>query len=434
MVECYKRCMISSAHRSSRPNTSLLWQVGQENFAHNICKPAATRLQHYQSKHAAIWDAATAMANGQPFVSSVDAPMLGALQQQVARLKAVADDLVVIGTGGASLGAQALCGLLRQSPVHFIDNCDATTIRAFFHRLNPQRTAWLIVSKSGETIETLATSLALIDHYGRVASPAILAERTLVITSETEQPLHALARQQGWPVMPHAELGGRYSVFSAPGLLPAAFAGMDIQAIAATAQQAWNELLHARDATLFEAASCFAASLPDQPVHVLMAYGDSLRPTTQWYKQLWGESLGKHAAGPTPITAIGSLDQHSQLQLYLDGPRDKLFTLIIPDDASEALPLFDCTLVGFEYLRGHSMQDVMHASAVATCQTLAQHQVPVRLLRAPLHALALAELMVRMMLETMLVAAMLDINPFDQPAVEEGKQRARATLGQPHGS
>ena len=407
----------------------LLWQVSQQDFARNLCAAATLRTKTYQANQSAIWDAVDSMAHGQPFVSSADAPTLDALQQHVARLKSVADDLVVIGTGGASLGAQTLCGLLRQPPVHFIDNCDATTIRALFTTLNPARTAWVIISKSGATIETLATSLALIHQYAQVSSAEQLAQRTLVITSPTPSPLRDLAIQQGWLIMQHAALGGRYSVFSASGLVPVAFVGMDVHAIAHTAQQAWNRLLETRDETLFTAASCFAASLPDQPIHVLMAYGDCLRSATQWYKQLWGESLGKNTRGPTPVTAIGSLDQHSQLQLYLDGPRDKLFTLIIPDDTSDALPLFDCALPGFDYLRGHSMQHVMHASAIATGQTLAQHHVPVRLLKAPLNGLALSELMVRMMLETMLVAAMLEINPFDQPAVEEGKERARAALG-----
>ncbi len=408
------------------PTASLLWRAEQHDFGRNLCPTAAQRQRLFYADITAIWAATTAMANHQPFVTSTN---LAALNEQVIRLRAVADNLVVIGTGGASLGAQALCGLLRQSNVHFIDNCDATTIRTLFTILRPERTAWLIVSKSGETIETLAASLAIIAHYTHSASLALLAARTVVITSDSAQPLRKLAMQQGWHIMPHAALGGRYSVFSASGLFPAAFAGLDVHAIAATAKQAWDHLLQSCDAGIFEAASCFAASIPDQPIHVVMAYGDCLRPTTQWYKQLWGESLGKQQSGPTPVTAIGSLDQHSQLQLYLDGPPDKLFTLIIPEDTSEPLPLFDCHIAGLEYLRGQSMQNVMRASAFATGQTLARHQMPVRLLNAPLNALALSELMVRMMLETMLVAVMLDVNPFDQPAVEEGKQQARAALG-----
>jgi glucose-6-phosphate isomerase len=393
---------------------------------------AIQRIQGFAAKPALLWDKASALAALQPIVSQCDAAICAEIHGAVERLTAVSDTLVVIGTGGASLGAQALCAFApHPSRVMFLENCDAHSIQKIFAQCTPDRTAWAIISKSGETVETLAASLAVIAEYQSKTIP--LNDRVIAITSRGARPLRALAESQGWAMMEHpSDLGGRFSVFSCVGLLPAAFAGIDCVAIGRAAHETWNALLTTRDTELFAASCWFAGSLEDHPLHVVMAYSDRLRPYTQWYKQLWAESLGKAGRGPTPITATGSIDQHSQLQLYLDGAPDKLFTLILPEGRDVSIPLAAIDIAGISYLGGHTMEEIMEASAEATCETLAARNLPLRVFRAPLNAITLCQLMVRTMLETLLVAAMLEVDPYSQPAVEEGKHRARQSLGLSH--
>ncbi len=224
------------------------------------------------------------------------------------------------------------------------------------------------------------------------------------------------------------DLGGRFSVFSLVGLLPAAYAGLPVRAIVAAAQESMDACLGAPNKELLAHAAWLVANMPEKPIHVLMAYADRLRPATQWHKQLWAESLGKQGLGSTPVTAIGAIDQHSQLQLYLDGPRDKLVTLWLPDTAGvgRELPKFD--IPGLYYLAGNRMGDVMRATAEATVKTMTKAGLPLRVLRGALTPQSLAAWMARTMLETIAAAALLEIDPYSQPAVEEGKTLTRAAL------
>jgi glucose-6-phosphate isomerase len=344
-------------------------------------------------------------------------------------LKRNAKCLMVVGTGGASLGAQALCSLAPGSQVHFIENCDPATIDFMLQNVAFNETAWLFVSKSGETVETLATALAVLAYYEGKNAKDILKRNCCVLTSAGPRPLRAFAEHLGCATLEHPnQLGGRFSVFSAVGLLPAAFAGMDIKRITDAAEWYWKNW-RKREEDVLQTAAIYATSLPETPIHVVMGYADALRPATQWYKQLWAESLGKNGKGPTPMTAIGAIDQHSQLQLYLDGPRDKIFTLILPQVSDKGAVLAKVPVKGMEYLGGHKMGEVMHATAEATVTTLQQHGVPLRVLRGGMDEANLAQLLAQWMIETILVATCLEIDPFSQPAVEEGKRITRAALG-----
>lgn len=405
------------------------WQIDQQAMAQGLSAATRAAMDAFQAKSADVWEKTLALTALQPIVCSANAPVVAGIQASVARLKARADTLVVIGTGGASLGGKALCAFAPPPvKVLFLENCDAQSAHDILHGIDPAKTAWVVISKSGETVETLAASLALIAHYDAAQMP--LDGRVVAVTSPGPRPLRALAEANGWEILEHPPtLGGRFSVFSTVGLFPAAFAGLDIAALVAAAQESWEAGLRTRDPKLLEAASCFAASLAERPLHVVMAYGDRLRAYTQWYKQLWAESLGKNGQGPTPVTAVGAVDQHSQLQLYLDGAPDKLFTLILPEGKGAPVPLAKVDIPQIAYLSAHGMQDIMHASAEATCATLIKHGLPVRVMKAAFTATSLCQLMARTMIETLLVAAMLGIDPYSQPAVEEGKHRARRNLG-----
>jgi len=397
----------------------------QEDRAHFF---AALPPQHQQRVQQIVQRKDTLLSYAAPLLKSpiVTTPEITTTAK---KLRDVASRLIVIGTGGASLGAQALCCLAPGSNVQFIENCDPATIDFALSTLVPEETAWLFVSKSGETVETLATALVVLAHYEAKGATELLRKNTCVLTSAGARPLRAFAEHLGCMTFDHpAELGGRFSVFSAVGLLPAAFAGLDIDAITDAANTVWKNW-RSKEADYVQTAAIYAASLPELPIHVVMAYADALRPSTQWYKQLWAESLGKNTRGPTPVTAIGAIDQHSQLQLYLDGPRDKIFTLILPQVADKGATLAKVPVKGMEYLGGHRMGEVMHATSEATVTTLQQHGVPLRILRGALTPASLAQLLAQWMIETILVAGVLEIDPFSQPAVEEGKRITRRALG-----
>ncbi|MFM9889254.1 MAG: hypothetical protein ACKVOE_01220 [Rickettsiales bacterium] len=405
---------------------SAAWQWQDAACFQSCSASTQQRAAQWLADAPALQQKLVALAAEQPLLHTAsDATMLQHIVQHAAQLAQHSQQLVVVGTGGASLGAQALCALSADpTRVRFLENCDPETV-ARFMQLPCEHTAWLIISKSGETVETLAAALSLIGTHG----PA-LASRLMVITANSDSTLGQLAKQQHWPILTHpARLGGRFSVFSVVGLLPCAYAGLDIMAIAQAAQKMLQQLLQQPDVTLWRHASWIAATMAEKPQQLLMAYADRLRPATQWWKQLWAESLGKQGRGQTPITAIGSIDQHSQLQLYLDGPHDKLVTLWLPDAAGHGPILPTMTLPGLHYLGGHTMGDVMQATAEATVKTLTATGVPLRVLRGELSPASMAEWMVARMLETLAVSVLIAVDPFSQPAVEEGKKLARAALG-----
>lgn len=394
-----------------------------------VTPQALARMERIAHTRDDVWAKATHFAAQQPFTTSLNGAARTAMHDAVQAHRANSTHLVVIGTGGASLGAQALCAITPQARnVHFIKNCDAESIRRVLATLPCADTSWLVVSKSGETVETLAAALAVKAHCA--AQHLSLDGRVSVITTPGANSLRALAASEGWRVLDHpATLGGRFSVFSAVGMFPLAFAGIDTDTLIADVDAHFVRQLRNQNEALFTAASWFAASLPEQPLHVMLAYGDRLSAFTQWYKQLWAESLGKDLKGPTPITAIGAIDQHSQLQLYLGGPRDKLFTVLAPSDDTEPMRLAKSDVPALAYLSARSMQDIMRASADATVETLRAHGIAVRIHKTPWDMTHVAHFMLDVMLETLLTAAMLEVDPFGQPTVEEGKLRARRALG-----
>jgi len=403
------------------------WQW-QNDALWQACSAAARqKAEQWCAQKAVLFEKLRTRVACQPLTQIATQPdIVQQIQQQVAVLAAHSSRLMVIGTGGASLGGQALCRMAEKPrSVLFLENCDPATLTMFF-RLEKAATSWCIISKSGETVETLASALALIAHY---AGDAHFAKRVCVVTANAKSTLGTLANAQSWPVLLHPEqLGGRFSAFSVVGLLPAAFAGLDIAQIAATAKATIDTLLATEEETLLQHSTWLAANSTEKPMHLLMAYADRLRAATQWFKQLWAESLGKGGVGITPVTAIGAIDQHSQLQLYLDGPRDKLVTLWLPQVAGQGVVLPDVGIEGLDYLAGHHMGDVMHATSEATATIMAKAGLPMRVARGQLTPQSLASWFARQMLEVLLVSVLLEVDPYSQPAVEEGKILTRAAL------
>jgi glucose-6-phosphate isomerase len=233
-------------------------------------------------------------------------------------------------------------------------------------------------------------------------------------------------------------LGGRYSVLSNVGLLPAAVCGLDIGAIRTGAADALAPVLAGQQPGEVPAAvgAARAAALSkSRPMSVLMAYADRLERLTRWYVQLWAESLGKDGKGTTPVAALGPVDQHSQLQLFIGGPRDKLFTVLTVRPAGLGPRMADdlARLAGEPDFAGKAIGDLVAAQGRATAETLAKNGCPVRTIEiARVDERHVGELLMHFMLETIITARLLGLDPFDQPAVEEGKVLAKHYLQ--HGS
>ncbi len=348
-------------------------------------------------------------------------------------------EVVVLGTGGSSLGGQALAALAGAGTprLHFVDNVDPETFGALLAGLDLARTGVLAVSKSGGTAETLAQLFAILPALEAAAGAGDLAGRVTVITEPGPSPLRALAERRGVPCLDHDPgIGGRFSVLSNVGALPAMIAGLDAAALRAGAAAVLDQALAAADPADAPPALGAALSvglLGERRISqtVLMPYVDRLAAFALWYRQLWAESLGKDGAGTTPIDARGAVDQHSQLQLYLAGPRDKMFTLVRLDTAG-AGPSIDPGPAGDEalsYLKGRTLGDLMDAMARATAETLARNGHPIRVIRlARLDEEVLGALLMHFMLETIIAADLLGVNAYDQPAVEESKVLARRYL------
>jgi len=354
-------------------------------------------------------------------------------------------EVLVLGTGGSSLGGQSLYALTDRGfgpavgtpRLHFLDNVDPDSFEALLDHLDFAETGVLAVSKSGGTAETLAQLLVILPRMEAALGRDGVARRLAVITEPGGGALGALADAYGCVRLPHdPNLGGRFSVFSAVGALPAMIAGLDAVAFRAGACEVLDASLGA--ATAGDAAPALGAAIAvglaqDRRVtqNVLMSYVDRLATFALWHRQLWAESLGKDGLGLTPIDARGATDQHSQLQLYLAGPQDKLFTLVSLETAGLGPQIepgrADST--GLGYLGGRSLGDLLDAMARATADTLARNGRPVRQFRLrELGEYQLGALMMHFMLETVIAADLLGVNPFDQPAVEEGKRLARDYL------
>lgn len=340
--------------------------------------------------------------------------------------------LVVLGTGGSSLGGQTLVAL-KQDPfsqasphVYFVDNVDPHSMTQLITKLNLERTAVLSISKSGTTVETLTQTLILLDHV--IKAGGVPSKQFTFVTMPEDNPMRRLAKTHGIAVMDHdPKLGGRFSVLSNVGLLPAAVAGADIRALRKGAKMALDGMEEAaRGAALHHAYLRKGCNIA-----VLMPYCDRLDCFGRWYQQLWAESLGKQGYGSTPVKALGAVDQHSQLQLYLDGPRDKLLTVITLDHAKSG-PHVEASLAtdkAFDPIRGRQVGDVMEALQRGTVETLIRNHVPLRLMHlTSLDEAALGQLLMHFMLETVMTATLAEVNAFDQPAVEESKVLAREYL------
>jgi glucose-6-phosphate isomerase len=366
---------------------------------------------------------------------------LEALRTVIADYQEHCTDILMLGTGGSSLGGRALCALAppHKGPrVHFLENVDPWRFAALFDELDLERTGVIAVSKSGGTSETMMQLLASLKRFRDSVGMDGIAHRFTVITEPSDNPLRRLAGQFRIHGLDHDPgIGGRFSVLSLVGLLPAALAGVDIEAVRDGAHAVLESALAAEEPkdcapALGAAVSVALARERGVSATVFLAYADALRETALWYRQLWAESLGKGGQGTTPLDAVGTVDQHSQLQLWLDGPADKMFTIVTAPSRGQGDrtdPDMMSRIPELGWLADRTLGDLLDAHARGTADALAARGRPVRAMRLDaVDARSLGALIMHFMLETIIAAHMLGVDPFDQPAVEEGKVRTRAYM------
>ena len=377
---------------------------------------------------------------------------LESIRDKARQLADRATDIVILGTGGSSLGGQTLAqlagfavpgvGALRAPPqLHFIDNLDPDSFGTLLARLPHATTRFVAISKSGGTAETLMQTIAALSAVKARGLQTRIPDIFLGISEPPKagkaNGLRDVLEKYRVPVLDHdIGVGGRYSALTNVGLLPAAMLGLDIAAVREGASLALAPVLAKKappqvPAAVGAALSVALAESKGKSVSVLMAYCDRLQRFTHWYVQLWAESLGKDGKGTTPLAALGPVDQHSQLQLFIGGPRDKLFT-VISIDAAGLGPRIDgelAKIVGEAGFAGKTIGDLVAAEGRATAETLAKNGCPVRTIHVDkLDEESLGELMMYFMLETIIAAHLLGIDAFDQPAVEQGKVLAKKYL------
>ncbi|MEN8721963.1 MAG: glucose-6-phosphate isomerase [Alphaproteobacteria bacterium] len=360
---------------------------------------------------------------------------LAAIDDLAALITDRADHVVVLGTGGSGLGGKALQAIAapdHKPQLHFWDNLDPLAMTRAFAVLPKGRTFFVAISKSGSTAETMAQFFAAHDWLGGGKA----AKQMAVITEPGDRLLRRLATQMGLPILDHdPRVGGRFAVLTNVGLLPARLMGLDPVAIREGADAALVPLLG--DDPLDHVAPAIGAALAytahERGINqsVMMGYADRFEMLSFWYRQLWAESLGKEGRGTTPLNALGPVDQHSQLQLYAEGPADKLYTVLTTDVAGTG-PVVPATLAtdpSLAYLSGKTAGDLVDAEQRGTMDSLIAAGRPVRHIHVPqIDERAIGHLFMHFMIETILTAALLGVDPYDQPGVEDSKLRARAYL------
>ena len=336
-------------------------------------------------------------------------------------------DFLIFGTGGSNLGAKALInikqGNIKQN-IFFYDNIDPISFKNNIEKIDLFKAGIIIISKSGSTPETLSQFGSLIEIFDQNSSLDILYKNSLVITEDKPSPLANIAHANNCTIMKHEkDIGGRYSVFSNVGMVPSIIAGLDVKKIHLGAME---EIKKNQEDGYLKIAQLFRyQNFKDTFTNsVLMTYSDALYYFGKWYLQLWAESLGKESKGITPIHAIGTTDQHSQLQLYLDGPRDKFFTFFTTNHQKLGLKLNSKIMKDhqIDYLVDKTMGDLMQAEQQATIDTFKNNNFPFRELHLDkIDEFSIGELMAFSIMETVATCFFYEVNPFDQPAVEHGK-------------
>ncbi|MCL2797802.1 MAG: glucose-6-phosphate isomerase [Firmicutes bacterium] len=386
----------------------------------------------------------------------LDKSEIAAMAKDGQVVRRAAKSFVVLGIGGSALGPLSVATALlhfrhnelppkiRKAPKYYIeDNVDPERMRALLDVIDLRSTYFNVITKSGETSETLAQFLTLYSALKDALGKEEAVKRVLVTTTIGKGALYDIAKAEGFKIYGVGKgVGGRFSVFSPVGLVPLACLGIDIRALLKGARDmaaACIKTAGKSNPALITAYLQVKAMQAGKNVSVMMPYSDALKFMADFYGQLWGESLGKAVdvsgktvyAGQTPAKSLGVTDQHSQIQLYTEGPFDKVVTFIAVEKfrASEVIT-DDASIAGCEFLKGRTFNELLDAEFRATRFALAKAKRMNFTVTLPeISAETVGELLMYFMYETAFAGALLNIDAYNQPGVEEGKKATFALMG-----
>ena len=339
-------------------------------------------------------------------------------------------DLIVIAMGGAMLNPATVIELSNKhdsaTKIHFLYSTDPLVLQNLLSKMLLKNCAILAVSNSGETLETIALVGAMIAEFEK-AGITDLGKRFYFITNLLEGKLYKIAKKINATILPHTEkISGRYSGLTNVTSFAAQVAGIDMDQYLYGANLVINDFLEQKEnsQSAISAANIFNAA---KPMMINIGYLQQFDSYLEWYSQIISESLGKDGQGITPVRGLGPNDQHSMLQLYLDGPKDKLYSLFYIKESSQNLPEYNtCSLEELDYISNKSLTDIHSANFEATKQALINRDLPVRsIVIKDLSSSTIGGLVAYSMLEVIILGHIMQINPFNQPGVELIKTKSR---------
>lgn len=382
------------------------------------------------------------------------------LRRSADEIRRKVDNFVVLGIGGSALGTSAVFKALRplnhnlverskrRFPRLFVaDNVDPEGMAALLNLVDPRRTIFNVVSKSGTTAETMAQFMVVYDQIRRSLGKSSLKDHIIFTTDPENGLLRSLGNKVGFECFDVPPgVGGRFSVLTPVGLLPLAVAGVNVAELlrgaAAAAEVCAKAALWTNPAYLFAALTYTLRQRKGRSILVMMPYADALAGMADWFNQLWAESLGKRLstdgrvvwAGQTPIKAVGATDQHSQVQLYMEGPQDKVivFLRVSAYRVEVRIPQLFKEEEGIAYLAGHTLGELIRTEQAATARALAMAGRPNMTFTMPkVTPASLGYLMYVLEVATVMSGYLYGVDPLDQPGVEVGKQYTYGLMGRP---
>jgi glucose-6-phosphate isomerase len=362
-----------------------------------------------------------------------------------------ATDFIHVGIGGSALGPMAIQKALndpyynalpaedRRGPrLHFAENTDPNTLAAILDFADATATWVNVVTKSGSTAETMANFLVIRGWLAEALGDFGYQERTIATTDPEEGYLKDIADREDLKLLPiPKDVGGRFSVLTPVGLLPASVTGLDVHALLAGAAQCVDEVNEQgtqHPAVVGAAMHYLMDTTRGRNVRVMMAYADALERLAAWFVQLWAESLGKDGKGSTPHGAVGTTDQHSQIQLYMQGPQDKIVEIVEVENHPRDLeiPRAYEDLDGVAYLGGHTLAELLNVECDATRKALTEAGRPNSTITlGTVSEENLGYLFQALEVQTAVAGSLYGVNAFDQPGVEAGKQITYKGMGRP---
>lgn len=422
---------------------SNIFKVGE---THGVSKREFTHNKKLLKKYLSQF-----LERGQHFHEILDdKKTIDSIKQYAKEVKGEYDDIVVLGIGGSALGTiclkQSLKHLYKSEipesgvpRLHVVDNIDPVLIEEVREVIDLKRALFLVISKSGSTPESMSAFLYFREE---VAKQGLAINRHFVcITDPGQSPLRSIAEEEGMEVFDHPPVGGRFSVLSIVGLLPAALSGIHVDRLIAGAKEMREAFLSnnfAQNVPFQLAAVQYMLAKKGKTINVLMPYAQKLLRFADWYGQLLAESIGKQIdrdgkeiyAGITPVKALGATDQHSQTQLYNEGPNDKLimFMQVLHPTKSAKIP-FAYSIKELEYLKGASFNSLMEAELMATADAYTKYQRPNLMITIDkIDEYHLGQLFVLFEGATAFLGEYFNVDAFNQPGVELAKVLTRKYL------